>query len=77
MDQATIFAAILGQRKILNSIRKPTSGQRREQARRGRVRNAGPFELNVGGQDLAPEPAIEEIDYSKLQPFEIEDWSNE
>ena len=77
VDQATIFAAILGQRKILNSIRKPTSGQRREQARRGRVRNAGPFELNVGAQDPAPEPEIEEIDYSKLQPFEIEDWSNE
>ena len=69
--------AVLEQRKILNSIRNPNSRQRQEQERRGRVQNADPREVNVGATDPALTPKMEEIDYSKLQPFEVEDWSNE
>jgi putative transposase len=77
LDQATIFAAVLEQRKILDSICKPSSRQRQQQERRGRAQNAGRRDVNVGAKDPALAPKMEEIDYSKLQPFEVEDWSNE
>jgi hypothetical protein len=48
LDQATIFAAVLEQRKILDSICKPSSRQRQKQERRGRAQNAGrPSDLDL------------------------------
>jgi putative transposase len=77
LDQAAIFAAVLEQRKILDSLCKPSSRQRQRQERRGRAQKVGRHDFDVGAKDPALVPKMEEIDYSKLQPFEVEDWSNE
>jgi hypothetical protein len=79
IDQTMIFDAVLQQRQLLRETHKPTVSQRKARERQdhasgGRHGNRG----RIFGQD---EPsaieASQDMDYSRLQPFEIEDWSDE
>jgi putative transposase len=77
LDQAAIFAAVLEQRKILDALSKPTARQRQQRARRAQMPNARPPTEKARGLGPASPPEPEGIDYSKLAPFEVEDWSDE